>query len=1239
MKNIVLGLLLIITTVSIATSILEVNTSGFPIVKVVVAGAESVNILENSQTVDIFKIEKNDGLLAISYLSNEENLKGQKVELKVNEAQTYYNLPLAENRLFSAFVLDNSKITVDGDIQDWDKITGIRFLSGDGSTGAAISGWFDLSGIAKIAYDLSKSTLYGLVIIRDDVPIPAYSKDIVGAGDSIQLKIGETLYNLLPGNFINYDPSISSSVPTEGSEISCILENGHYIYEFAIPLPKMGKTKQIKLSMTIIDNDKPRALEKTEWKIIENEELSFFTESLPTVDITSPKDGDIFSKPYVVLSGSVDGEYRNVIVKQERIGSTGETIPVEERVLEIEGGHFRDSFVLRQGENIFTVLATNTSGKAISSVHVLYPTKASLRFILKWDSPKADLDLNVLLPSGERIYFVNPGPPGKLHIADADEALEVYEIPFDEVEPGPYTPMVHFFENKGAKEISGTLSVELSDGVSTNMSRELFKETFSFKGNEANPTDTTTGTDWRYFEPIEIKIPEVAVKVLSDLPESFKKGVTYRIGSIEYKEGFIGTYELGNSLELEVNPIVFESDIDENIEGNDVKFEFSGWSDGISGSKRAVVINEPVTLQAHFKKYYKVLLLTTDENGKELLERKQYWVEAGKEINISSVDIDGMLFQRWLFNGQMVSTEKGDKGFLITKPSIIVRKFLRTADVMLIAPDEAYHDLTALKKVLTPKNLSVELYSPETILENPRSLKKAKAVFLSFTLSKGGFSDFFTEKLIDELSSYIQNGGTIALSGDGNVLLEKLGLAKLKKVSYASGAICVPFKLLYGPEGIFDHLAFPADEFSAISNPENADFLWKASTEFSGYVISGYPGDLLPLHFIESLTINNEKSERTEPLLMWKYGSGNILYLDEVWNGRTSSSEGAVDLIQKFVDFLISSTPKVIQEPLVESAILKGDVLGLNLKEPNGKFFEIWALNKDGTKKYLSTLFISDKVNLPSFSLDNVSKIMLRTLSGLDASKFSIPIEVIIPQPVYYEITDNIVEIFSDELKTKKIKMREFSDTEKIFHIEYDLNRDSIDDIILIRKLKSEDPTKSDIVITALNSDVSLLWEQNFGDGKVYTLPLSYTVKEYGVFYEGNEPFIYVVANGNNGNFSVASVYSRFGKLISEFWHPGPINAVLVGDLNLDKNREILLAGYNYHYAAADCIVINPAKTGVAQSPPGRGFFYPLSRGLYYSYFTNLKPFVSVSEKGPGLFELRTEDGKAESINLLESEK
>ena len=70
MKNIVLGLLLIITTVSIATSILEVNTSGFPIVKVVVAGAESVNILENSQTVDIFKIEKNDGLLAKSLIKN-----------------------------------------------------------------------------------------------------------------------------------------------------------------------------------------------------------------------------------------------------------------------------------------------------------------------------------------------------------------------------------------------------------------------------------------------------------------------------------------------------------------------------------------------------------------------------------------------------------------------------------------------------------------------------------------------------------------------------------------------------------------------------------------------------------------------------------------------------------------------------------------------------------------------------------------------------------------------------------------------------------------------------------------------------------------------------------------------------------------------------------------------------------------------------------------------------------------
>ncbi|OAA31311.1 hypothetical protein AT15_07385 [Kosmotoga arenicorallina S304] len=1239
MKNIVLGILLIVTAIATATSILDVDISGFPLVKVLVAGAENVNVLENSQPVDIFSIEENGDLLVINYFSNEEALKGQKVELAINEAHAYYNLPLAESEAFSAFILDNAEITIDGSIDDWDKITGIRFLSGAGSSGAPISGWLDLSGIVKIAYNLTTSTLYGLLVIRDDVPIPAFSEDIIGSGDSVQLKINNILYNLLPGNFINYDPSITSSTPIENSKIACILENSHYIYEFAVPFPKNMETKELKLSISVIDNDKPKALEKTEWRVIEREELLFSTEALPTITIISPKDGDIFSRPYALLSGSVSGEYENVLVKQERIGNTGEIIPVDERVIKIENGLFHDSFILSQGENVFTVLATNTSGKAIASIKVLYPTKASLRFILKWNNPKADLDLNVMLPSGKRIYFVNPGPPGKLHIADADEALEVYEIPFDQVEPGFYTPMVHFFENKGAREIEGTLSVELSDGVSANISRELFRGSFSFNGNEANPTDTTTGTDWRYFEPIEIKIPEVAVKVLSDIPDKFKGNVTYRIGTIEHKEGFIGTYELGTSFELEVTPSLFEVDIDESVEGNDIKFEFSGWDDGISSRKREVTINEPETLLAHFKKYYKVLLVTVDNEGNELMKRKQYWVEAGKEINISSIDIEGMLFRSWLFNGQRVSTEKGPMGFTITGPSVIVREFLRTTDVMVIAPEGSAYDLEALKNTLGAENLSVGLYSPETIKENPRSLSKARMVFLGFSLPEGNFDDFFTGEIIDELRDYAKNGGTIAISGDGKALLEKFELAKLKEVSYARGTLCVPFRLLYGPEGLFDHLAFPADESTVLLSPENTDYLWKSNEEFESYVIQEYTGDFLPLHFIESLTVKESQTVKSQPLLLWKYGSGNLLYLDEIWNGKTSSSGSVNSLVTEFINLLIEGEPMIIPKPYVESVTLRGDVLALNLKEPRGKFFEVWASSKDGMAEYISTMFIFDEANLSSVDTGNISGIMLRTLSGLNASNFSDPVKITVPQPVYYEVYGSIVEIFSDERKTKKIKMRDFPDTEMISHIEYDLNKDGIDDIILIRKLKIQDPAKSDVVITALNRDISMLWEESFGDGKVYALPLSYAIVDYGIFYEGSEPYIYVVANGDNGNFSVASVYSRHGELISELWHPGPIEAVLVGDLNLDKTREILLAGYNYHYDAADYIVYNPTGIGVAQTPPGRGFFYPMSKGLAYTYFTNLETFVSVSEKGPGLFELVTEDGKIQKINLLESEK
>ncbi|AKI97028.1 hypothetical protein [Kosmotoga pacifica] len=1235
MRKIALSFLLIVVSIAMGTNLLEIDTSGFPIVKLTLEGAERVDILENGSPVDVFSIEKDGDLLYISYFSNEEDLKGQKIELRVNEVTAHYNVPLTERTLFSALVLEDDEIIVDGNIEDWDHITGIRFISDYNVKGVPISGRFDLSGVAKMAYGKSNSLLYGLVIVRDDVPIPAFSKEIIGFGDSIHLKVEDISYDLLPGNFINYEPSILTSSPVENTKISCTLMNGYYIYEFAVPITKGEGKHQVKLSMSIIDNDRPKASEKSEWKIIDNGKVEFFAESLPIVRITSPKDGDIFSKPYVVLSGTVSGDYRNVIVRQERIGYTGDAIPVEERVLSIDKGTFRDSFILKQGENVFTVLATSTSGKAISSVRVLYPIEASLRFILKWDDPKADLDLNVLLPSGERIYFVNPGPPGKLHVADTEEALEIYEIPFAEVEPGSYQPMVHFFENKGAKKVKGTITVELSDGTGRKTPKELFKSEFSFNGSEANPTDTTTGTDWRYFEPIRIKIPEVALRVSSNLPEEFKSIVTYQIGSIEHKEGFVGTFELGNSLKVTLKPTVFELDTNKDIEGNDVKFEFYCWDDGSRRNERKVVINEPTMLTANFKRFFKVLLLTVDERGNELLNRRQYWVEEGKEITLSSGEFDGMLFHSWVFNGQIVSTKKSDRGFVITGPSVIVRKFIKTSDVMLIAPDNSTYDLESLQKAFVSTGLSINLYSPETILLNPGSLSKARVIFLGFSTSKDILENFFSEDLTKNLKSYIENGGLVVLSGDGNYLLEKLGLARLEKVKYLPETYCVPLKLLYGPEDLFSDFAFPANESLVQYAPETMDFFWKSEKEFNGFTISDYLGNSLPIYFVEGLYINGENHYRTYPLLLWKLERGEILYIGEVWNGVTSSSESAIKLVERLVNVIITSESRIVKEPSVESAVLRGDVISINLKKPTKKFYELWALTEDGKRKYISTSFIEKETEIPSSVVELNTKLMLRTLSGIHHSRFSEPVKITVPQPVYYEVSDNIVEVFSDELKMKKIKMREFSNTEKIFPIEYDLNNDSVNDLILIRQVKAEGTSKSNLIISALKSDVSLLWEEPFGEGKVYTLPLSYSVKEFGAFYAENDVYIYVVANGDDGNFSVTSVYSRYGELISEFWHPGPINAVLVGDLNLDGRKEILLAGYNYHYDAADYIVIDPIETGVAQCPPGRGFFYPVNDGLFYEYFTGLAPFVSVTETGAGTFELKTANGRVERINLL----
>ena len=163
----------------------------------------------------------------------------------------------------------------------------------------------------------------------------------------------------------------------------------------------------------------------------------------PTVEITSPEDGDTIHARAVAVSGTATGV--------DRV-----TIHIEDESYQamVEGGEFSQEVLLVPGEVEIRVVAENTGGEAEDSVTVDANVEpAFLKVILTWEGEHSDVDLWVTDPEGVTTSFQDqqPAPGRTLDIDDIDGlGPETYAI--TQYIPGRYRIRVNYYRGDGREE-------------------------------------------------------------------------------------------------------------------------------------------------------------------------------------------------------------------------------------------------------------------------------------------------------------------------------------------------------------------------------------------------------------------------------------------------------------------------------------------------------------------------------------------------------------------------------------------------------------------------------------------------------------------------------------------------------------------------------------------------------------------------------------------------------------------
>ncbi|ACR80185.1 hypothetical protein [Kosmotoga sp.] len=1237
--------------------ILEIDLSGFPVICLTVTSTEISEVKENGKDVDILYSQQNGSLQKIWFLSNVTSHFRDSVKINAaGDDKTYVPPTFADNSVH-VYVPPISDIPViDGNITDWNRIPGIRFLYDDGKVhGKAVAGDVDLSGAFKLAYH--DGVLYGLLLIRDDVPLPAYDISTIDYGDAVEIIINDQKIRILPGNFMNVDPHIILNGSRQDFKIVSKLQNGYYFYEFALPFGKLPDV--FDFSLKIIDNDAPKQMDKSIFELLDLKVAKLTYQKPPKITLLTPEHNTVVSKPYTLVSGIVEGEdLDEVSIVHERIGTTGEKIFVEKHVVNLTDGEFHENLLLFPGENIISVVAENASGKTVVETRVTYPEGNSLLFILQWNDPGADLDLYVTLPDGRTIYFMDPESPGKLY-ATTKERMESYELPFEEMLPGLYIPRVHYYANNGAEgTIEGKIIVKMSGKLSNNV---IYEKDFSFEKSQANPENAApdaTGNDWRDFAPVEIKLPDVSLKLKTNLPDEIEDLVTFNVSGVERKAGFIGAFGIGSKVTITVNRLIFETDESDLIEGYDTKYEFFQWDDNCQDPTITVTLNEPTTVSALFKKFVKVVVRDVDENGNYIGKEKIYWVEAGRLLTLDAREPEPMLFDGWIVNGVDLQDFDTTKKFRVSSPIFIVRRFSEIKDALIVNNVKSSTD--EVRQFFNSFGIESKPVSLEKLKRNPEIIKNSRILFIGFSnLSRLEIQKLFNDYLKNVINVAIDNGVKILLSGGALYVLEGIGMITTYDVAIPAKSYVIPTNIYYDPDALFDNVALPTLAMIHDAELSTENLLDLSLVNYPDGVstlsVAGFTEYNLPLILMDSAIVS-EKTRKTELIpyyvpLVWNIKNSIIAYIGDLFTSDVYIGNTGKKLFGKFLKTLLELQERIVDSPAIESAYLKDDYIILTLFPLEKAFYEVWGKDSSGKVEHIATVYSTGVIKiLPD---KNYEMFAVRQLKGFNYSRLSEWKKPKVPEQVYFNVSGNIVEAFSDNLKRNKVWLREFENTEEIKFKRVDLNNDSVDDVLLFRKLKvRSDPAKSNIVITALSSDNRILWEYNFGEKNVFGFLPNYDFekdsknktnecgKNVSIFTDSEGLTIAIFFNSfdedsGEPTYSVVTCLTRRGELKAELWHPGSFNSMEFFDYNADGDTELLLTGYNIPLNAAD-VIIMPTKNFYAQTPPGSGRYFEERKGIYYDYFPGVKSIIGTTPKANGLIELRFESGEKIELQIGE---
>ncbi|KLO22480.1 hypothetical protein X275_05965 [Marinitoga sp. 1197] len=166
----------------------------------------------------------------------------------------------------------------------------------------------------------------------------------------------------------------------------------------------------------------------------------------PEIVLEYPKNNQKFDKNIIKIKGKVKDYYRNTIDMY---------LNGLHRVIPLKNGKFNYEFILKDGKNTIKIRAKTFQAESEKEINIYYepPVSEEIWIELTWDKSKADIDLHVIEPDNNEIYYNNKQGIGILDRDDTDGyGPEHYTLLTNKKKKGIYKPFVVYYNDNGQRE-------------------------------------------------------------------------------------------------------------------------------------------------------------------------------------------------------------------------------------------------------------------------------------------------------------------------------------------------------------------------------------------------------------------------------------------------------------------------------------------------------------------------------------------------------------------------------------------------------------------------------------------------------------------------------------------------------------------------------------------------------------------------------------------------------------------